>query len=322
MMQSNAAIQEPPILVLGVGGGGSNIVQALAARNAPGIRFASINTDGYALQHLDVEATLQIGEGHTGGLGTGGNVELGKRAAEEDRERIQALFDLSPIVVVVSCLGGGTGTGAAPVIARLAGAQGALVLCVVTTPFSFEGRGRQQRAEAGLVSLQEASDSLVIFSGDFLLGTAAVNATLSELLQHVDATLGTAILDLCRGIQTRGCARFADLRIHRAEKRGIVGIGTAWGERRGIEAAHQAWSELVRQKAVLSDTESLLCVVSAEEAIESELSDIRHEAGKSLAVGQVPECIFLEDPSLGASIRVTLYALGCAQLAEKERDLA
>ena len=177
------------IKVVGVGGGGSNAINRMMSAGLQGVEFIAVNTDAQALRMSDAPMKLQIGEKLTKGLGAGANPEIGKKAAEESREQLAAVLAGSDMVFVTCGMGGGTGTGAAPIIAEVARDQGALTVGVVTKPFSFEGRRRMAQADQGVASLKEKVDTLIVIPNDRLLQVAERNTPIVEAFRIADDVL-------------------------------------------------------------------------------------------------------------------------------------
>jgi len=233
----------PPIKVVGVGGGGSNAVHRMIAARLPGVQYVAINTDNQALAICEAEKTVQIGERATRGLGAGSEPLTGRRAAEESREEIAVALDGAEMVFVTACLGGGTGTGAAPVVAEVARELGALTIGVVTKPFSFEGARRRQQAEEGVRDLQEKVDTLIVIPNDRLLKICEGDVSVTEAFRTADDVLRQGIQGISELITLPGMVNldFADVRKVMAEAGpALMAIGTGRGEKRAVEAARAA----------------------------------------------------------------------------------
>jgi cell division protein FtsZ len=234
------------IKVIGVGGGGGNAISSMIdAGNINGVEFIAINTDAQVLLQSKAPTKLQIGEKLTKGLGVGGNPEIGTQAAEESVEKIKELLIDSDMVFVTAGMGGGTGTGAAPVIAQLAKDAGALTVGVVTKPFAFEGTRRAVAAEDGIEKLKECTDTLIVIPNQRLMDVIDRKMTLLEAFKVVDSVLGQAVGGIADIITTAGLVNvdFADVKtIMKDAGSALLGIGTGVGENRAQMAARAAVS--------------------------------------------------------------------------------
>jgi cell division protein FtsZ len=232
--------------VIGVGGGGGNAVSSMIeSGNINGVDFVTINTDAQVLLQSKAPTKLQIGEKLTKGLGVGGNPEIGTQAAEESVEKIKELLIDSDMVFVTAGMGGGTGTGAAPVIAKLAKEAGALTVGVVTKPFAFEGTRRAVAAEEGIEKLKECTDTLIVIPNQRLMDVIDRKMTLLEAFKVVDSVLGQAVGGIADIITTAGLVNvdFADVKtIMKDAGSALLGIGTGVGENRAQMAARAAVS--------------------------------------------------------------------------------
>jgi cell division protein FtsZ len=234
------------IKVIGVGGGGGNAISSMIeAGNVNGVEFIAINTDAQVLLQSKAPTKLQIGEKLTKGLGVGGNPEIGTQAAEESVEKIKELLIDSDMVFVTAGMGGGTGTGAAPVIAQLAKEAGALTVGVVTKPFAFEGTRRAVAAEDGIEKLKDCTDTLIVIPNQRLMDVIDRKMTLLEAFKVVDSVLGQAVGGIADIITTAGLVNvdFADVKtIMKDAGSALLGIGTGVGENRAQMAARAAVS--------------------------------------------------------------------------------
>ncbi|MDT8976954.1 cell division protein FtsZ [Paenibacillus sp. chi10] len=231
------------IKVIGVGGGGSNAVNRMIDNGVQGVEFITVNTDAQALHFAKSEHKLQIGDKLTRGLGAGANPEVGKKAAEESRELISNTLKGADMVFVTAGMGGGTGTGAAPVIAEIAKECGALTVGVVTRPFTFEGRKRFSQAEIGIEALKEKVDTLIVIPNDRLLEIVDKKTPMLEAFREVDNVLRQAVQGISDLIQVPGLINldFADVKTIMTERgSALMGIGVANGENRAAEAARKA----------------------------------------------------------------------------------
>lgn len=231
------------IKVIGVGGGGSNAVNRMIDSGVKNVEFINVNTDAQALHLSNAEYKLQIGDKLTRGLGAGANPEIGKKAAEESREQIMNTLQGSDMVFVTAGMGGGTGTGAAAVIAEIAKECGALTVGVVTRPFTFEGRKRQKQADEGIAALKEKVDTLIIIPNDRLLEIVDKKTPMLEAFIEADNVLRQAVQGISDLIAVPGLINldFADVKTIMAERgSALMGIGIGSGENRAAEAAKKA----------------------------------------------------------------------------------
>ncbi|HZW67734.1 MAG TPA: cell division protein FtsZ [Pseudogracilibacillus sp.] len=241
------------IKVIGVGGGGNNAVNRMIDHGVEGVEFIAVNTDAQALNLSKAETKLQIGEKLTRGLGAGANPEIGKKAAEESREQVEEVLKGADMVFVTAGKGGGTGTGAAPVIAEIAKDVGALTVGVVTRPFSFEGIRRQRQAKAGIDALKAAVDTLIVIPNDRLLEIVDKNTPMLEAFREADNVLRQGVQGISDLIAKPGLINvdFADVKTIMSDKgSALMGIGVAAGENRAIEAAKKAISSPLLETSI------------------------------------------------------------------------
>ncbi|MFC7685502.1 cell division protein FtsZ [Ureibacillus sp. GCM10028918] len=241
------------IKVIGVGGGGNNAVNRMIEHGVQGVDFIAVNTDAQALNLSKAEYRLQIGNKLTRGLGAGANPEVGKKAAEESREQIEEVLRGADMVFVTAGMGGGTGTGAAPVIASIARDLGALTVGVVTRPFSFEGRKRQTQAIGGISAMKEAVDTLIVIPNDKLLQIVDKSTPMLEAFREADNVLRQGVQGISDLIATPGLINldFADVKTIMSDKgSALMGIGIATGENRATEAAKKAISSPLLETSI------------------------------------------------------------------------
>src|SRR5690625_3305491 len=222
------------IKVIGVGGGGNNAVNRMIDHGVEGVEFIAVNTDAQALNLSKAEIKLQIGEKLTRGLGAGANPEIGKKAAEESREQIEDVLQGADMIFVTAGKGGGTGTGAAPVIAEIAKELGALTVGVVTRPFSFEGMRRQKQANNGISALKDSVDTLIVIPNDRLLEIVDKNTPMLEAFREADNVLRQGVQGISDLIAKPGLINvdFADVKTIMYDKgSALMGIGVSTGER-------------------------------------------------------------------------------------------
>ena len=241
------------IKVIGVGGGGNNAVNRMIEHGVQGVDFIAVNTDAQALEHSKAQYKLQIGGKLTRGLGAGANPEVGKKAAEESREQLEEVLRGADMVFVTAGMGGGTGTGAAPVIAQISRDLGALTVGVVTRPFTFEGRKRQSQAVGGISSLKEAVDTLIVIPNDKLLQIVDKSTPMLEAFREADNVLRQGVQGISDLIATPGLINldFADVKTIMSDKgSALMGIGIATGENRATEAAKKAISSPLLETSI------------------------------------------------------------------------
>ena len=306
--------QGAKIKVVGVGGGGGNAVNTMIRSQVEGVEFICANTDAQALRRSSAPMKIQLGGQLTKGLGAGADPDIGRQAAEEDASRLEDLFIGADMVFVAAGLGGGTGTGAAPVIARAAKASGALTVGVVTKPFSREGKQRMLRADEGVKALAEVVDSLVVIPNDRLLGLAGKHMSILDAFKPADDVLRQAVQGISDLIITEGLINvdFADVRTVMSNRgMAMMGIGIAEGERRAYEAANAAISSPLLEEIDISGAMGVLVNISGSSNMTmeefEEASTIIHEKvheDANIIVGLVI------DEELGDKIKITAIATG------------
>ncbi|EZX26435.1 MULTISPECIES: cell division protein FtsZ [Mammaliicoccus] len=253
--------------VIGVGGGGNNAVNRMIDHGMNNVEFISINTDGQALNLSKASSKIQIGEKLTRGLGAGANPEIGKKAAEESREQIEDAIQGADMVFVTAGMGGGTGTGAAPVVAKIAKEMGALTVGVVTRPFSFEGRKRQTQAAAGVESMKAAVDTLIVIPNDRLLDIVDKSTPMMEAFKEADNVLRQGVQGISDLIAVSGEVNldFADVKtIMSNQGSALMGIGVSSGENRAIEAAKKAISSPLLETSIVGAQGVLMNITGGE----------------------------------------------------------
>ncbi|QHE52109.1 cell division protein FtsZ [Pontibacillus sp. HMF3514] len=241
------------IKVVGIGGGGSNAVNRMIEHGVQGVEFIAVNTDAQALNLSKAEVKMQIGTKLTRGLGAGANPEVGRKAAEESKEQIEEALQGADMVFVTAGMGGGTGTGAAPVIAQVAKEIGALTVGVVTRPFMFEGRKRSNQAAGGIDALKSNVDTLIVIPNDRLLEIVDKNTPMLEAFREADNVLRQGVQGISDLIATPGLINvdFADVKTIMADKgSALMGIGIATGESRAVEAAKKAISSPLLETSI------------------------------------------------------------------------
>ena len=241
------------IKVVGVGGGGNNAVNRMITAGLKGVDFVAINTDAQAINLSRAGQKIQIGQKLTKGLGAGANPEVGSKAAEESREELMSALEGSDMVFVTAGMGGGTGTGAAPVVAEVAKELGALTVGVVTRPFTFEGRKRALQAEKGIAELKSKVDTLIVIPNDRLLQVVDKHTTIHEAFRIADDVLRQGVQGISDLIAVPGLINldFADVKtIMRNTGSALMGIGTASGENRAADAARKAISSPLLETSI------------------------------------------------------------------------
>ncbi|MEN2464657.1 cell division protein FtsZ [Ornithinibacillus sp. FSL M8-0202] len=254
MLEFDTSIDQlATIKVIGVGGGGNNAVNRMIDHGVEGVEFIAVNTDAQALNLSKAETKLQIGGKLTRGLGAGANPEVGKKAAEESKEQLEEVLQGADMIFVTAGMGGGTGTGAAPVIAQIAKDLGALTVGVVTRPFSFEGRRRSNQAVSGIDALKNNVDTLIVIPNDRLLEIVDKNTPMLEAFREADNVLRQGVQGISDLIAKPGLINvdFADVKTIMFNKgSALMGIGVATGENRATEAAKKAISSPLLETSI------------------------------------------------------------------------
>jgi len=301
------------IKVIGVGGGGSNAVNRMIATGLKGVEFIAVNTDAQALSQSSAPIRLQIGTKLTRGLGAGANPEIGKRAAEESEEEIREALKGADMVFITAGMGGGTGTGATPLIAQLAKETGALTVGVVTRPFTFEGRKRQSQAELGVRELSENVDTLIVIPNDRLLQVVDKKTPILEAFRFADDVLRQGVQGISDLIAVPGLINldFADVKAIMDEKgSALMGIGIASGENRAAEAAQGAISSPLLETSIEGARGVLLNITGG---VDLGLMEVNEAANIiSDAADAEANIIFgaVIDENLKDEVRVTVIATG------------
>jgi cell division protein FtsZ len=258
--------KDPVIKVIGIGGGGGNAVQHMVSAGIEGVEYICVNTDVQALKKMDLRSTMQIGSSITKGLGAGADPGIGRQAALEDRERIQEAIEGSNMLFVTAGMGGGTGTGATPVIAQIAKEMGILTVAVVTKPFAFERSKRMAQADAGIKELGAVVDSLITIPNDKLMPVLGKETTLLEVFMKANDVLKGAVQGIAELITCPGLINvdFADVRTVMSEMgMAMMGTGSATGENRAREASTMAISSPLLEDINISGARGILVNVTA-----------------------------------------------------------
>ncbi|HVY66032.1 MAG TPA: cell division protein FtsZ [Gammaproteobacteria bacterium] len=305
------------IKVLGIGGGGGNAVAHMVRSGIEGVDFICANTDAQALKNVKVKTGLQIGCNITKGLGAGANPEVGRQAAMEDRDRIQAVIEGADMLFITTGLGGGTGTGAAPVVAQLAKEMGILTVAVVTKPFSMEGAKRMRVAEQGIAELTRFVDSLITIPNEKLLSVLGPQTTLLDAFRAANEVLQGAVQGIAELITKPGLINvdFADVRTVMSEMgMAMMGSGVASGQDRARLAAEAAISSPLLEDINLSGAKGILVNVTAGADLSigeyQEVGDTVKQFASEDATVKIGTVI---DPEISDEIRVTVVATGLGQ---------
>ena len=310
----DAQTQEAVIKVIGVGGCGGNAVDHMIAQGVNGVEFICANTDAQALRRNQAKVQLQLGTGVTKGLGAGANPEIGRQAAMEDRERIAELIGGADMLFITAGMGGGTGTGAAPVVAEIAKELGVLTVAVVTKPFAFEGK-RQRIAQEGLEALSQHVDSLIVIPNDKLTQVLGNTVTLDDAFKAANEVLHGAVAGIAEIISSPGMINvdFADVRTVMAEMgMAMMGSAKAAGPDRARAAAEQAVACPLLEDINISDARGVLVNISASKSSFQlqEMYDVM-ETIKAFAAESATVIVgTVYDESLEDNLRVTIVATG------------
>ncbi len=311
------------IKVIGIGGGGSNAVNTMIGAKLSGVDFMVANTDAQSLEASEAPVRIQLGGMVTKGLGAGANPEIGRRAALEDQEKIKEYLEGSDMIFITAGMGGGTGTGGAPVLARVAREVGALTVGVVTKPFIFEGKKRMRQAEEGIEELKASVDTLIVIPNQRLLSIAAKTTTMLEAFHKADDVLLQAVRGISDLIITPGLINldFADVRTVMAEMGlALMGAASASGENRAIEAAQRAISSPLLEDISIQGARGVLinitggpdlCLHEVNEAA-SMIQEEAHDDA-NIIFGAVI------DENLTDEIRITVIATGFGEAREEKK---
>jgi len=302
------------IKVIGVGGAGGNAINNMIESQLKGVKFIVANTDAQSLETSKAPVKIQMGERLTEGLGAGANPQVGRDAALENADAIQSALEDSHMVFITAGFGGGTGTGAAPVLAEIAKEMGALTVAVVSRPFSFEGKKRARQADEGIDALKEVADTVITIPNDRLRGLASKNAKMVDMFKKADEVLLHSVKGITDLIMMPGLVNldFADVRTTMSRAgMAIMGIGIASGENRAVEAAERAISHPLLEDISISGAKGVLMNISCTSDLTmeemTEASDRIYQE-----VGDEAEIIWgtVIDDSLGDEMRVTVIATG------------
>ena len=309
-----SATQNARMKVVGVGGGGGNAVNRMIEEHLEGVEFISVNTDAQALLNSKADVKIQIGKKLTRGLGAGARPEIGRQAIEENREDAKRVLGNADLVFVTCGMGGGTGTGAAPVICQLAREAGALTVGIVTRPFLFEGRKRMRQAEEGISEMRKHVDTMIIVPNERLLAVVGKGIPFQDALKKADEVLLHATSGISNIISGIGQINvdFADVRtIMKDGGAALMGTGVGRGDNRAMEAAQQAISSPLLDNISIAGASGVLINVTGGDDLTlgevTAIADIIHDAA-----GEEAEIIFgsVIEPAMSGEIRVTVVATG------------
>ena len=312
------------IKVVGVGGGGTNAVNRMIEEGIRGVEFVAINTDAQALAISDADIKVHIGTDLTRGLGAGANPEVGRKAADESRYDIAEALAGADMVFITCGEGGGTGTGAAPIVADIAMNEvGALTVAVVTKPFTFEGRKRKKSAEEGIKTLSDCVDTMIVIPNDKLLDIAEKKTTMLEAFAIADGVLSQGTQGITDLITVPGIINldFADVKtIMKQAGTAMMGIGTSSGDTRAVDAAQQAISSPLLESSIDGATRVLLSIAGSKDLGIQEISDAADVVAN--AVDPEANIIFgtVVDESLGDQVRITVIATGFSDSNVNRQD--
>ena len=308
--------------VIGIGGAGGNAVNRMIDEDLEGVEFISMNTDAQALKNSRAQVTLQIGKKLTRGLGAGARPEVGRQALAESEEDVRRALDGADLVFVTAGMGGGTGTGAAPIVAEIAREMGALTIGVVTKPFSFEGKKRERQAAQGLAELRRSVDTMILVPNDRLLAVVPKGTSFRDALKKADEVLLNATQGISDLIRVTGEVNvdFADVRtVMAARGPALMGSGFGEGDNRAQEAAQEAISSPLLDDVSIAGARGVLINITggldlAIDEVTQISSIIQEEAGDEA------EIIFgaVHDPELEGKIRVTVIATGFDTAADEK----
>jgi len=318
----DATNQAAIIKVMGVGGGGGNAVQHMLGVNIEGVEFLCANTDSQALNNSNAKTLLQLGSNITKGLGAGADPEIGRQAALEDRDRLMDVLDGSDMVFITAGMGGGTGTGAAPIVAQIAKEMGILTVAVVTRPFAFEGKKRAAIADEGIVELSQFVDSLITIPNEKLLSVLGRDVSLLNAFSAANDVLLGAVQGIAELITCPGLINvdFADVRTVMSEMgMAMMGSGKAQGEERAKVAAEAAISSPLLEDVNLSGARGILVNITAGMDLSIGEFDEVGTTVKQFASDNATVVVgTVIDPEMSGDIRVTIVATGLGNMIKED----
>ena len=308
--------QTPPtdIKVIGVGGGGGNAINRMIENGLKKVTFVAMNTDVQALQRSNAQVRIPIGKELTGGLGAGGIPEMGQKAAEESKDEIRDILEGTDMVFITAGMGGGTGTGAAPVVAEIAKGMNILTVAVVTTPFAFEGRKKLQFANEGIDRLRKNVDTLILIPNQYLLKVAENNTPIKQAFLMADDVLRQGVQGISELITEPGEINidFADVRtVMKGKGDAIMGIGLGEGANRAVDAARQAISNPLLENAKIDGAKSVLVNLTASDGLTlQEYQDVVEMITENCDKDALIIAGQAYNPDLGDKVKVTVVATG------------
>lgn len=325
MFNQDAFNEKPVLKVVGVGGGGGNAVNRMIENDVKGVDFVVINTDAQVLRLAKADVRLQIGKQLTKGLGAGADPQIGRQAAEESEDDIREILKGSDMVFITAGLGGGTGTGACPIVAKIAKELGCLTVGIVTKPFTFEGRKRHMQAVSGLQALKPLVDTLIVVPNDKLLSMADRNLTMLESFREVDNVLRRGVQGIAEIVTIPGLINvdFADVRnVMKNKGTALMGIGIASGPNRAIEAARKAIKSPLLEIDISGATDAIVFITSDIDVTMQEVYDVTNEIrnASSQDIDIVMGTGFNVD--LQGELIVTVIATGFDTKEEEQEEFA
>jgi len=313
------------IKVLGIGGAGGNAINDMIASQVVGVDFISANTDAQALERSLAPVKIQLGPGVTRGLGAGGDPEVGRKAAEEEGERLKQVIQGADMVFIAAGMGGGTGTGASPVVADLSRELGSLTVAVVSKPFEFEGKMKRRLAEAGIEELRKVVDTIITIPNDRLFSLSSKNSRIKDVFAMANEVLGFAVRGISDLIMVPGFINvdFADVRTVMKERgMALMGTGIANGGNRAADAAHKAISSPLLEDISIRGARGILVnITSAPDISMEELREICNIVQEEAHEEAIIKWGLVYDEGLADEIRVTVIATGIGKRAEMERPV-
>ena len=323
MYNSQDSFNEKPVLkVVGVGGGGGNAVNRMIENQVQGVEFIVINTDAQVLKKSKANTRLQIGKQLTRGLGAGADPEIGRQAAIESEDEIRSILAGSDMVFITAGMGGGTGTGACPVVAKIAKELGCLTVGIVTKPFTFEGRKRQQQATKGLAELKPFVDTMIVVPNDKLITITDRNLTMIEAFKEVDNVLRRGVQGIAEIIAIPGLINvdFADVKtVMRNKGTALMGIGIASGPNRAIEAARKSIKSPLLEIDINGATDAIVFITSDIDVTMQEIYDVTNEI-RNASTSEIDLIIGTGfNPDLQGDLIVTVIATGFDSNTEQEQ---
>lgn len=318
----DAANQAAVIKVIGVGGGGGNALQHMLSAQMEGVEFICANTDAQALKNSTAKTMLQLGVNMTKGLGAGANPDVGRQAALEDRDRIMDILEGSDMVFITAGMGGGTGTGAAPIVAQVAKEMGILTVAVVTRPFAFEGKKRAAVADQGIVELSQFVDSLITIPNEKLLSVLGRDVSLLNAFSAANDVLLGAVQGIAELITCPGLINvdFADVRTVMSEMgMAMMGSGKAQGEDRAKVAAEAAISSPLLEDVNLSGARGILVNITAGMDLSiGEFDEVGNTVKEFASENATVVVGTVIDPEMSGDIRVTIVATGLGNMMKED----